>query len=496
MRLELLKVALKKTENIKKLTSDKKQMERLFSDYLGPDGAILPSVDTIPSSSESCDDPPILEGVITELWKTSGAGWKGAVTNNPIKKNGQIIVPARGHLFDWTSPMQVDSQLGTYPLHIGDEVCFSPATSDQSIAPGTLQVTRYNSCLKKDFVERYLEWLLQYRDKPLECLARLLDWPAPWTSTINEQTLYSHLYTEILTIYNICTTSPEVVAVHKDKLGLVALLSGSQFVLDIAKVHSANIYTVEEDSILSMAVGLLCDAVRMKNDNNHLLANTIIEMGQVLVTKQKVDLMNLMQSLIVSLVDAHCVPTAPVEATPQTWHHLPTIPSNEEFQKIIKVFEDSKPKFHLPKVKQAYSSALEYGHTYFSLLRADCYYPLCEKIARLKAGNGKVDDSYYQMTFTELIPSSPKPVLYRFRFKGIIKQAPQEDDPPCLTHGNLLCISLDGKFEKDLVWGTVEMLGKVTCSTTQGKQTKEVSPCTYALQSRINIILFMCVRVY
>eukprot|EP00731_Ephydatia_muelleri_P030230 Em0021g753a len=467
-RMEVLKEALKQTPNIAKLTSDEKRMEELFAGYLG--NAIISAVDTQLSSNECPDDSPTLDGVITEFW-ISGGEWSGAVTSIPTTKNGQIIVPAKGYQFDSTSPVVVDSQLVPYPLHIGDEVSFSPAIIDHSVACCSLRVTKYNTCLKEAFVLQYLGWLLELKHRPLDCLSTLLSWPAPWVCAINEDVLYSHFYAQILTIYDICTSSSEVTLVERDKHDLIALFSGSQFTLNIAKVLSDNIDTVE--NILPIAVRFLCDAVRVKSDNNYLLANPIKSMGQVLARMQKVDLM---QCLVVSVVDTHCVPTAPVEATPLTWQHLPTIPTSKEFKEIVSIFERPKPKFALPTVKATYSSALEYGHTCFSLLRADCYYPLCEKIARLKARSGKVEDSYYQMNFTELVSSSPKPVLFGFRFKGIISNIPQADDPPCLMHGNLLCISMDGKFEEELVWATVEYLSEITTvEGEQGKLTKEGS---------------------
>ena len=488
-RLELLKAALKKKPDLTKLTSNDRNLEALFAVYLA-DGSIISAVDTQPSSSDSdecLDDSPTHYGIITELWKTTGGEWCGAVTSVPTKKNDQTILPAKGYRFDPTSPMAADLQLGVYPLHIGDEISFSPDTADPSaVARGSLQVTKYNTMLDDTFVARYLEWLKETPQD--ECLLTLLSWLAPWTCAVNDEALYSRYYADILTIYGFCTTSPAVV--ERDRLkNLIALLSESQFTFNIAKVLSDNKDTVE-DTVLSIAVTLLCDAIKVKNDNNYLLADPIKELGKVLARMQRVDLM---QSLVVSLVDTHCVPTDTAEATPQTWHHLPIIPTNKEFQSIISLFKDKNPKFDLPvvKVKDAYSSTVEYGHTYFSLLRADCYYPLCEKIARLKAGSDQVRDSYYQLMFTELVPASPKPVLFGFRFKGIINAIPQPDDPPSLTHGNLLCISVDGRFVDDLIWATVEDLDSDirTVQGEQGKLTKEVFQehcslvCTFVCQT-------------
>lgn len=545
-RLDLLEDALVKIPNLAELTSGdnyKLKIMDLFSGYLG--STILSSVETIVSTIEPDEDPsPTVSGVVTDLWAVKD-GWNGSVTSNPRKK-GQMRMPEKGYRFDQTSPAVMDS-LGTYPLHIGDEVSFSPLNSDHSVAPGTLHITKYNTCLKDDFVTKYFEWTLSSENRPLECLTKLLGWPAPWTCVLTKEKLYNSYHLQILQVYQICAGASEVNVVPRIKHQLMNTLCESQFILNINRVLAAPLSvqqvdtpemeqgvksaikmkqglddgehaeaengapevehdTLErehasparaghsdsaeeeevdyeekedekEDDPLHIAVSLLCAVIEKRKDGSHMLAEPIKEVGRLLCEKREI---NLMQTLLNSVVDVHMAPSpSSSTTTPHAWHHTPTIPTNEEFQEIINVFQQTKsPRLDLPEVKDTYDSVIEYGHTYFSLLRADCYYPLCEKIARLTC-KGKTDDikdSYYKLTFTKLVPSPPRSVLFGFKFEGVFSQFIQPDDVASLTHGNLLCISLDGAFKGDLIWATIERQDdeSITRTDAKGRKIKEV----------------------
>ena len=462
-RLELLKKGLVSKPNLAQLTSNDKELKSLFDSFLGSD--ILSCVDTtlrarVASSEEGLS--PTLVGVVTELW-TINEGWKGHATCHPL--GGQSLQVSKGYLFDWRSPCVTDPQLGLYPLHIGDDISFQVVQSEQSVAPGTLLVTKYNTCLKDDFVTRYFEWISSFENNPLECLSKLLEWPAPWNCILAEEKLYYKYCVQILKVYDSCANAPEIDLLPRNKQQLMNTLHDSQFILNInnvlTKADGGQDRAKGEARLLNVAVSLLCAVVKIKKNGCHLLSGPVKEVIKLLGTKKEI---GLMQLLSFSVVDTHMVPMASALATPQTWHHVPTIPTNEELQKIIVETEESHKS--LPEVKVTYSSAMEYGHTYFSLLRADCYYPLCEKIARLKV---KKDDSYYELTFMEVITSSWKPVMFGLRFKGNIPQNSPEDTS-CLEHGNLLCLSLGGKFEEDFIWATVEHTDGM-----KGKRFKEVS---------------------
>ena len=542
-RLDLLEDALRKTPNLAELTSGddyKQKIIDLLSGYLG--STVLFAVEYISSTIEPDENPsPTVSGVVTDLWAVKD-GWNGYVTSNP-RKRGQVSMPAKGYRFDQTSLAVVDSQLGTYPIHIGDEVSFSPLKSDPySVAPGTLQVTKYNTCLKDDFVTRYFAWTLSSENRPLECLTKLLEWPAPWICVLTKEKLYNNYYLQILQVYQICAGASEVNVVPRIKHQLMNTLCESQFILNINRVLAAATLSVqqedtlkteqgvqskqdaikmgqgsiegehaeaepgtpevvehgtlererassvgvgnadsveegeagceeEEDDPLHVAVRLLCAVIEKRKDDSHLLAEPIKEVGRLLCEKRE---MNLMQALLNSVVDVHMAPSAS-STTTHAWRHTPTIPTNEEFQGVINVFEATKsksPHLDLPEVKATYGSVVEYGHTYFSLLRADCYYPLCEKIARLKGKTDDIKDSYYKMTFTELLPSPPRSVLFGFKFEGIFSQSIQPEDVASLTHGNLLCISLDGTFKGDLIWATIERQDDDSITKTDGKGRK------------------------
>ena len=477
-RLELLEKALARIKpDLAQLTSDDKEVKSLFDSLLGSD--ILSCVDTILSSNAEASSEnglsPTLIGVVTEFSPIQGR-WEGHVTSLQISK---------GYQFDWRSPCVIDPQLGHYPLHIGDEISFKVVQSEQSVAPGTLLVTKYNTCLKDDFVSRYFEWILSFENNPLECLTKLLEWSVPWDCVLAEEKLYYKYCVEILRVYNTCANTPEINLLPRNKQQLMNTLGDSQFIMNIDKVLAKAVGTDDgedraevECKLLNIAVSLLCAVVKMKKNGCHLLSGPVKEVIKLLGTKKEI---GLLQLLSFAVVDTYMVPMASALATPQTWHHVPTIPTNEEFQKII---EESKSLLlNLPKVKNIYSSTMEYGHTYFSLLRADCYYPMCEKIARLKVKKDEFKDSYYDLKFMEVKMSSPKPVLFGFRFKVNISLNSQAENTPYLTQGNLLCLSLGGKFEGDILWATVDCLND-TCTNVdkKGKRFKEVSPFPFFFQ--------------
>ena len=445
-------------ESLKSAKDDEKKtrnmIEVLFCDYLT--SPLLAVVDT-PSNGVTAHRTPVdthLVGVVTEIFDTD-KGWFGNVTS--------YQPPAVGYQFDKTSPMWVDSQLGTYPLHIGDEVSFSPLDSDQSVVPGTLQVTKYNTCLKDDFVRRYFEWISSSENNPLECLTKLLSCPAPFVCALSKEETYSRFCTHILAICKICTLSPDLAIAPKEKHEMLQMLSNSCFIQNVAHHLDQPINTTNIEQSLCIAVDLLSALVIAKAHESHaLLAKPLRDMTKLLGDKNKVDLL---QQLMMSLLDTHYTPTTIPMTTTEVWQSISTIPHNDELKEIVKHFENGNSLSpHLPKVKATYSSAVEYGHTYFSLLRADCYHPLCEKIAQLKkagGGGNKLSRDYYKMTFTELITVVPRPILFGFRFE-CLHVISQEDDTPYLTKGNLLCLSAGGQFDGSFIWATIEHLKNVT----------------------------------
>ncbi|KAL5510865.1 hypothetical protein EMCRGX_G006476 [Ephydatia muelleri] len=405
------------------LSSSGKPPDTTTEAVIHPD-ALQKRLELLKKASSEEGLSPTLVGVVTELW-TINEGWKGHATCHSL--GGQSLQVSKGYLFDWRSPCVIDPQLGLYPLHIGDDISFQVVQSEQSVAPGTLLVTKYNTCLK------------------------LLEWPAPWNCILAEEKLYYKYYVQILKVYDFCANAPEIDLLHRNKQQLMNTLHDSQFILNINNVltkadcgqdrvkdeaDGGQDRAKDEAKLLNVAVSLLCAVVKIKKNGCQLLSGPVKEF----------------------LCGGY--PHGSDGISPGHTPNMATIPTNEELQKIIEETEESH--CNLPEVKVTYSSAMEYGHTYFSLLRADCYYPLCEKIARLKV---KKDDSYYELTFMEVITSSRKPVVFGFGFKW--KNSPE--DTSCLEQGNLLCLSLGGKFEEDFIWATVEHTDGM-----KGKRFKEV----------------------
>ena len=416
-----------------------------------------------------------LKGVITELRGTQeGRLLEGYVTSYTSEDQ-----PASyGYRFDSTSPAEVDPQFGAYPLHIGDEVTFSPApgqymASDQNVVPGTLLVSKYNTHLKDSFITRYFNWILKNdtaESKPLECLTKLVDSSLPiWVCVLDDkEETHSRFFNEVLKVCNICITAPELIIAPKEKHQVLVTFSDSCFVQNVARLLSLE---KEDDLSLLIVVELLCALVRA-NVDKCILAKPLRDMTQLLDTKNRTDLL---KPLMLSLLDSQFTPAvSPMTMIQGAWQSISIIPSSDEVQAIVKKFTESKsPKFDLPEVKLTYSSAVEYGHTYFSLLRADCYYPLCEKIAGFKAGKG-ISKGCYRLRLTGLISVAPRPVLFGFSFE-CLHHNDEGDDTPYLKKGNLLCISKDGTFGRELIWATIEDTCRVSYEEQEDNVIKKVS---------------------
>lgn len=419
LRVALLSRSLNDPENItqadleplKSAIQDEGIPKVLFDRYL--EGSMLmSSVDIrVPSQNYTNVHYSFLDtrakGVVTELYD-SGEGWFGSVTryeSSPI-----------GYHFDLTSPAAIDSQLGTYPLHIGDEVSFN-ISRERCVQAGTLQVTKYNSCLKEGFMTQYLKWLLSSEKEPLQCLMKLLLWPVPFECALAKKEIYGHFWVKMLTVCHICTSSVELALFPKGKYQVLKIVSNSVFFQNVIHFLEGSEESIDFEQSLDLVVSLLCTVLTAKLDNGQsILAGPLRDATSLLQAGNRA---NLLQMLMMSLLDIHYSPSMVSIASPQVWKSFSTTPSSHELQEVVKDFENGNPP-HLPSVKDKYSSAADYGHTYFSLLRADCYYPLCQKIAKLKKKKERerLPSGCYQMTFMGLVPAVFNPMLFGFKFES------------------------------------------------------------------------------
>ena len=154
-----------------------------------------------------------------------------------------------------------------------------------------------------------------------------------------------------------------------------------------------------------------------------------------------------------------CILPPSIEIEQQPWQNVPTILTAEEWKSGA-----IANKEYLPKVKErgSYSSVDEYGRTYFLLLRADCHGNLASAIAQLRepASSAKrgteVEIPVCDASITGLSKGTGHHLVYRFNIES--RPTPSEcfsKDTPLFKAGNLLCFSIGGRFEDDIVWATI-----------------------------------------
>ena len=179
-----------------------------------------------------------------------------------------------------------------------------------------------------------------------------------------------------------------------------------------------------------------------------------------------------------------CILPPSIEIEQQPWQNVPTILTPEEWKSGA-----IANKEYLPKVKEhgSYSSVDEYGRTYFLLLRADCHGNLASAIAQLRepASSAKrgteVEIPVCDASITGLSKGTGHRLVYRFNIES--RPTPSEcfsKDTPLFKAGNLLCFSIGGRFEDDIVWATINHIESYvhTRKTSEG-DVKSVRLDTY-----------------
>ena len=187
-------------------------------------------------------------------------------------------------------------------------------------------------------------------------------------------------------------------------------------------------------------------------------------------------------SFVYFLSTSICLLPHAIEIEMQPWQSIPTILTKDEWKTGAIANKD-----YLPDVKDrgCYSSINEYGRTYFLLLRADCLGGLASTIFRLReptsssAKNGsEFEIPVCDATFKGLSSGGTGHRL-AYHFDMETRPLPAErlsPDTPLFKPGNLLCFSVGGRFDDDIIWATVDHISKYvhTAKTTEGLIIKSV----------------------
>jgi hypothetical protein len=175
----------------------------------------------------------------------------------------------------------------------------------------------------------------------------------------------------------------------------------------------------------------------------------------------------------------------------EEWKGLPIIPSQHELTRDL--LEKDK---HLSPVHTdtGYESSDEYMNTYFRLLRAETFSAIQHGIQDLKSG--KLD--HRDMNVYYYVSLAGFDVL-NGRFSLAIRFTPARhvkrwEASPQLMFGNLVCISLNRKFD-DVIWATVsnrdtDVLNKhqVIMVEVIDENLKDMSEIINSLQANAGII--------
>ena len=343
-------------------------------------------------------------------------------------------------------------------IHLGDIVQFLVSSSAPEAVERVVKIKQYCSeALDVTFASDYLT-----QNKGL---VNLFENEAAMKAILNA----SHVYTSpdvcAKLISTACSALSDLASSIKKKM--LALLKSSSFILDVVQI-------APEEVTKSMKV--LEKYLEHFPNEVCVLVPALESMVDVL---QKQDKPLELAAFVSFLSSSTCLLPHSVEIARQPWQTVPTLLTEEEWKAGAVANTD-----YLPCVKDRYTSVHEYGRTYFLLLRADCYGDLATSIRRLRdptASNNKATDEavvVYDATITGFSNySTGHKLVYHFT----IKTQPQSSenvssDAPFLIAGNLLCLSVGGRFKDDIVWATINRVSRYIHfggnGTKQVKQAK------------------------
>ncbi len=416
---------------------------------------------------------PTRQGVITDIYPCthpeSASGWEGYILSPSTTDN---LSGLESYAFTAGIIAKAHCSNATIPLHIGDLVSFKVSNQDwKVVANCTLKVEQYfPGVLSEDDAREYLISLnLQGAD--VNVLQRLTKSPAAWKAIINDPDLYPKFFDEIISAFTSSKgASPSAM------LQFVRTFQGSSFLRNIPRVLNQTSNAAEyrasssSQSVTSTTTELL--AYLLKNCNFQLQERKAIAsmLDQWL---ERLSHHDDIQCLTLALIECCLVPPSSltIHDPELPWNSIPTILTMAELesahQELKQGGKSNGRSAELPKVKErgSYDSLDEYGRTYFTLLREDCYGELIDTVAKVKSVKSpKCDDSsnvadpvYYEATFIGLGRGKGQRIVFCFSFETPpLAIAPATEGKPLLKEDNLVGLSLEGRFENDIIWATVD----------------------------------------
>ena len=391
---------------------------------------------------ESCG--PTQQGVVTDLYPaTEGRLWEG-----------YIVCPARNtwaedrvfHFDNTTTVFQKSAcDLG---VHIGDVVAFRPGKANIS-----LRVIEYFPGIFNEVtVLPYLTRIKRAANN-VEALQIVLQYPAVWKYLLNEPSIYKKQYKVILGIYK--TDDSPTIRLQKK---LMSTFKGSPFIQELVALLEEDPEQENNDQyrkVVCQSTFFLIGFIQFFPDSAQPALKQLAEL--LLKLKMHKEL----NALANAVIDSYLVPPDSEQVQDRPWRSIPTILTKQEFEESVKTpLPNSGPDPNLPVVKECYESSEEYGRAYFNLLRMDCYGELIETVTHLKTQHTDEchDCTSYDITFLGLAKGTGRRIVYNLEYDTTvpIERAGSTNESPLLRQGNLVCFSIGGKFDNDLVWATVD----------------------------------------
>lgn len=398
---------------------------------------------------ESCG--PTQQGVVSDLYLEGN------------DRKGYIVCPAQStdaenefnQIFQFTTTGNPKSC--NLPVHIGDVVAFRPSKANAfQVANATLRVVKYFPGVLNEAT--VLPYLNQIKRAPnsIKTLHEILQYPAVWKYLLNEPTFYQKHYQVILGIYK---TDDSTTTRLQQKL--MGTLKDSSFIQELVALLEGDTRPQSDEQYREDVRGsaqLLLAFAQCLPSNAHTIVEPLKRLTELL---SKLGMHQELNTLVIAIIDNYLIPPDSEKVKDRPWKHIPTILTKQEFEESINFASSKHSPIDLPVVKDygRYESAEEYGCTYFSLLRADCYGELVDTVANLKTQHTDEchDCKFYYVTYLGLTKGTGHRIVYSFQYETTVplETAGSSDEYPPLRQGDLVCFSIGGKFENDLIWATV-----------------------------------------
>ena len=398
---------------------------------------------------------PIHRGIIVDLYE-DGVGYIALTHTQEF-----LSRRSKNRVFKIISdPTKVPSFPVT--VHIGDIVEFQVSPSPEDTASSIVKVIKY--CPEALDVEFALDILAP---KNISLGDGTFQNEAAWRAILNAPSVYQNM--EVCKkVMNIVmgSFSEDSSSTPSTQKKMFSTLRYSSFIQDLMKVapqevsvsaQILKVYLQEFPSEVTALQAELKAMVTYLSDHNML---------QELAT------------FVHFLTASSCIVPPSVELSRQPWQSTPVILTREEFQG-----KGSPSEATLPAVKALgkYSSIHEYGRTYFMLLRADCHGDLLTAVSQLRAPQSSRRNDFEATCYDVKLLTISQGRGYHLVYKLHLETRPMPatesslSDSPLLKSGNLLCLSVGGCFEDDIIWATINHVGfSGTFKTQQGEVIRSV----------------------